>query len=70
MSKVTWKLISNTPDYISDCGEFIAIYRKTVKGYGYYWVFFQDAPKSKRTMKNAIAVGGLPEHLGDSNHWK
>lgn len=58
---IKWKLISGTPDYISDNQEYIAVYKDSYRGYGNYWVFPANLPKGKRIMRNALSVGGLPE---------
>ena len=56
-----WKLIPNTPDY--EIASFIAVYQKTVKGYASYYTFRKDLPKSKRSIRTAVCIGGLPESL-------
>lgn len=48
-----------TPNYISDCGNYIAIYRHSYGGLALYWVF--AITEKKRIQKNALVVGGLPD---------
>lgn len=57
---MAWTLIPGTPNYMSGCGGFIAVYRGTVRGFGNYWVFRKGAP---RTTRNVLSVGGLPNRV-------
>ena len=56
---LTWHLIPKTPDYISGCGQFVAEYQRTIKGYGCFAVFKVNTLRKKP--KDAVAVGGLPQ---------
>ncbi len=54
-----WVPIKDSPNYVSDCGKFTAIYKFTARsGYANYWIFF--ATEKKLIGKNAIGMGGLP----------
>lgn len=64
MITVTWFPLAKTPDYLSECKRFIAVYNRTVGGYANYWVFAVRGPRP-RVMRNAITVGGLPALLPD-----
>lgn len=56
-----WIPVSDTPDYT--CGDLIAIYHKTVRGQAQYFIFHKTTPLTKRTLKNALSVGGLPTEI-------
>lgn len=58
--KMTWTPIKGTPNYQSACERYVAIYQCTVRGYASYYTFSATTPASKRTMGNALVVGGLP----------
>ena len=60
VNPVKWLHISGTPDYVTECGKFIARYRKTVRGYGAYAVF---AAGKRETPVNVLCVGGLPDRV-------
>lgn len=59
-----WKPIKDSANYLSECGNFIAIFRHAYSGHALYWVF--PIMEKKRIQKNAVAVGGLPtKHVMD-----
>lgn len=56
-----WALIPQSPNYISVCGNYIAVYKYTHRsGYAAYWVFRAYSTPKARLLKNALSVGGLP----------
>ena len=56
-----WTPIAGTPDYLSNCGRVIAVYKFThYSGQACYWTFPVNTPKADRKQHRAIAVGGLP----------
>jgi hypothetical protein len=58
-----WHLIQNTSDKISIDYLYIAIYKYTSKeGFACYWTFRAGTPAAKRTLGNALYVGGLPRN--------
>lgn len=59
MASVMWTLIKDSPNYLSACGNYIAIYRHSYGGLATYWTF--PITEKKRMQKNAISVGGLPD---------
>lgn len=60
-----WKPIKGSQDQISDCGEFIAIFKHAYGGHACYWIF--PINEKKRVQKNAIGIGGLPtKHVIDN----
>lgn len=55
---VVWTHQPNSPNYVSNCGAYHAVYKRTVRGFGVYWVF--HASERRRIQSNALCVGGLP----------
>lgn len=60
-----WLMVPGTPDYVTEDGLYYATYKYTHRsGHACYWTFPANLPKRKRTMKNAVCVGGLSNHFG------
>ena len=61
---VAWNRVPGKPDYVSECGRFVAVYKRTERcGYANYWTFPANTPKRRQTMVGAVGVGGLPTRL-------
>lgn len=55
---LTWHSLKNTSDFISGCGQFVAMYICTERGFGRYEVYRVGC--LRKSTRNAISVGGLP----------
>ena len=59
-----WSLIQHTQDKITRDYLYIAIYKYcNPEGFACYWTFKAGTPVAKRTLGNALYVGGLPREL-------
>jgi len=54
-----WTRLPNSPNYQHADG-FVAVYLHTNRGHGNYSVHFVEVEDAKRTIHNAVSVGGLP----------
>jgi hypothetical protein len=62
VKELTWKPLAGGLDYITE--GYFAEYKYTHRsGFACYWTFKIGTPKYKRTMRNAVHVGGLPSKL-------
>ena len=57
---IVWVRVPGTPNY--ECATHVAIYKRTVRGFADYWTFAKS--ENRRTLRAAVAVGGLPTRLG------
>lgn len=57
-----WKLISGSPNYASECGQYIAVYKHSYGGFGNYWTFRSDLPARERKLRNFDITWTVASH--------